>query len=44
MRDPVDERTQALRLDAVIDEAAVTTFGDEAGIAQHREMLGNRRL
>jgi hypothetical protein len=44
VRDPIDEWAQPLRLDAVVDETALATFGDETGLTKYREMLGHGRL
>lgn len=43
VRDPIDERPQSIRLDAVVDEAARTPFGHQAGTAERGQVLGDGR-
>jgi hypothetical protein len=42
--DPIDEGSQSVRLDPVIDEATLTTFGHEASSAKRSQVLGDGRL
>lgn len=42
--DPIDEGPLSYRSNAVVDQAAIATFGDETGLTKHREMLGDGRL
>ena len=44
MHDPIDERTQPRRSQAVVDEASLAALADQARLAEHGEMLGDRGL
>ena len=37
-------RPQPARIDLVVDETALALFAHQPGIAQHRQVLGHRRL
>jgi hypothetical protein len=44
MRDPIDERSESIWLDPVVDEATITPFGHKASSAEVGQVLGDGRL
>ena len=44
LRDPVDERSQSLWLDPVVDEATLTPFRHQASTAERGQVLGDGGL